>query len=107
MRECVMFTDDYAKTLPEAPRVFKVGELIDSADMPTPAGLWGKLPGFLGVHEIEPQDGPQNVTWRVVMVFQLRRSGGGYIRARSGWGTDNFLVEWHFRANAGLVLDKP
>lgn len=98
MTECAMFTEDYAKTLPVAPRVFKADDLINSADMPIPAGLWEKRSGFLGEHEIEPQDGPQNVTWRVVRVFQLRRGGGGHIKARSG----SFVAEWHFRSNAAL-----
>jgi hypothetical protein len=103
MPESAQFKDQYAATLPVAPRIFKTGEKIRMQDMPPAAGAWEKRPGFLGSYECEPTGIPDDMEGRVVFKFQLLRGGGGHIQARFGGKMIpedyKFLVEWHFRGN--------
>lgn len=103
--ESVMFKTEYVTTLPVAPRLFHVGDIINSTDMPKPAGVWMKRPGFLGESEVDPGVLLPS-TGRVVMVFQLKRGGGGHIRARFYHDKIEWLVEYHFKSNPSLVKNK-
>ncbi len=96
MSESAMFRPEYAKSLPTAPRIFKVGEIIHLEEMPPISGLWEKQDEGLTEYEIEidPPMLPEPLVGRVVMVFQLKKGGAGHIRVRFG---DRYLAEWHFR----------
>lgn len=98
MSELAMFKADYAASLPLAPRVFHAGETIRTSDMPKPSGVWQKVPGFMGEDEVSPGILLPPIG-RVVVVLQVKKGGGGYIRARFKDDTTEWLAEYHFRSN--------
>lgn len=98
MSESAMFKPEYATSLPLAPKIFHADEVIHTSDMPTPSGVWKRLPGYIGEDEVSPET-PLPPIGRVVMVFQLKKGGGGHIRARFEDDKAKWLTEYHFRSN--------
>lgn len=98
MSELAMFKAEYAASLPFAPRIFHVDEVIHTSDMPEPSGVWTKLPGFVGEDEVSSKT-LLPPTGHVVSVLQVKKGGGGYIRVRFQNDTTKWLAEYHFRSN--------
>lgn len=99
--ESAMFNPDYVKTLPVAPRLFRMEDIVDTDDMPKPAGVWVEQPGILGKQEVSPGILLPS-TGRVVLVFQLKRGGGGHINVRFHHNETKWVAEYHFRANPNI-----
>lgn len=98
MSELAMFNDEYAASLPLAPRIFHVDEMINTSYMPKPAGVWMEVPGSVGENEVSPEILLPPLG-RVVAVLQVKKGGGGYVRARFQNETAKWLVEYHFKSN--------
>jgi hypothetical protein len=100
-----MFTDDYAKTLQKAPKIFRAGDMVSRDDLPVSAASWVESPGMLGSQECPDADLP-NEPGKVVKHLQLVKGGSGHITVRWGeWGNGH-KAEYHFAHNPA-VQSKP
>lgn len=91
------FPKNYVDDLPKAPKLYRIGELVNPADLGESS--WASKGGL----EIEDGAVP-TVPGRVVLLLQLKLGGSGYIRVR--WGTaytpESVLAEYHFGPNEEL-----